>query len=203
MQSTESRTCNFDECTKAHDSRGYCNGHYQQLKQGRALKPLKRMASRSFTISERLDLYTDKTNHCWLWTGASDEAGYGHLWFGGRARSSHRAAFELLHGPIAPGLLIDHVCHTPACVNPAHLRLVTHKQNGENRAGATANSTSGVLGVYWNQAAQKWHARVRHNKQRVHVGFFATLEDAERAVVAARISLFTHNDRDRVVGVRS
>ncbi len=34
-----------------------------------------------------------------------------------------------LVGPIPDGLYVDHLCRTPACINPAHMELVT---NGEN-----------------------------------------------------------------------
>ncbi|XWX91267.1 HNH endonuclease [Salmonella enterica] len=30
-------------------------------------------------------------------------------------------------------MLVDHKCHNTLCVNPSHLRLVTPKQNSENR----------------------------------------------------------------------
>jgi hypothetical protein len=38
---------------------------------------------------------------------------------------------------------------------------------------------------------------VRHNKKLYHVGYFATIDEAERAVIAKRNALFTHNEIDR------
>ncbi|MDQ2873983.1 MAG: HNH endonuclease [Actinomycetota bacterium] len=59
---------------------------------------------------------------------------------------AHRVAYELYVGPIAPGLIIDHLCHTwdlecpggitcphRRCVNPDHLEPVTRAEN--NRRG--------------------------------------------------------------------
>ena len=71
-------------------------------------------------------------------------------------------------------------------------------QNHENRAGARADSSSGVRGVFWEKRRGCWTARVRHNQKVHHVGQFPTLEDAESAVIAKRNELFTHNDLDRV-----
>ncbi|TKT03428.1 endonuclease VII domain-containing protein [Streptomyces lasalocidi] len=34
------KTCIFEGCEKRHCARGYCNGHYQQLKAGKTLRPL-------------------------------------------------------------------------------------------------------------------------------------------------------------------
>ena len=62
---------------------------------------------------------------CWLWTGA-DTRGYGAL---GKNGLAHRVSFEMHVGPILPGLTLDHLCRTPACVNPAHLEPVTLAEN--------------------------------------------------------------------------
>jgi hypothetical protein len=42
---------------------------------------------------------------------------------------AHRVAYELLVGPIPDGMHLDHLCRTPACVNPAHLEPVTPRVN--------------------------------------------------------------------------
>jgi hypothetical protein len=38
---------------------------------------------------------------------------------------------------------------------------------------------------------------VKHNGKSVYVGRFWTIEEAEAAVIAKRIELYTHNDADR------
>lgn len=70
-----------------------------------------------------------RTSSCWLWTGAMRGTGYGHLAWQGSYRAAHRVAYELLVGPIPDGLVLDHLCRTPACVNPAHLEPVTQRTN--------------------------------------------------------------------------
>ncbi len=70
-------------------------------------------------------------NGCWLWNAATDTGGYGQFCYPrDKALLSHRVAYELLVGPIPAGLVIDHFyCQTPACVNPSHLEVVTHRAN--------------------------------------------------------------------------
>lgn len=113
---------------------------------------------------------------------------------------AHRYAYELLVGPVA-GVILDHRCHNPACVNPEHLRVTDarNKQNGENRGRLNRNNTSGVRGVWWNGKNRKWAAEVTHFRRKFYLGLFAEKEDAERAVISKRNELFTHNDLDRVV----
>ena len=70
---------------------------------------------------------------CWIWTGACNSVGYGHMRWNGRHVFVHRLAYELSVGPIPQGLEIDHVaergCVSRACCNPAHLEPVTHAEN--------------------------------------------------------------------------
>lgn len=42
---------------------------------------------------------------------------------------AHRYAYELAYGPIAEGLVIDHLCRNKPCVRPDHLEAVTNAEN--------------------------------------------------------------------------
>ena len=71
----------------------------------------------------------DGADDCWEWIGAKGPSGYSHFNDGGRYVYGHRWAYEHWIGPIPEGMEIDHACHNRACVNPIHLRPVTHKEN--------------------------------------------------------------------------
>lgn len=139
-----------------------------------------------------------KTDFCWLWCGDLTEKGYGRFYVGGTKHRAHRYAYETEVGRIPAGLVIDHTCHTPACVRPSHLRPVTHKQNCENRKGAQRNSKSGVRGVVWEKRRGKWRVSCSHAGKEYHGGYFLEFEAAKKAAADLRNSLFTHNDADRV-----
>jgi hypothetical protein len=69
---------------------------------------------------------------CWLWTAAADPMSYGRYMSTspqGPVKLAHRVAYIALTGHDPIGLHLDHLCRTPACVNPLHLEAVPHAVN--------------------------------------------------------------------------
>lgn len=66
---------------------------------------------------------------CWLWTGAVNPKGYGHLRFNRKDLIASRASWTAHRGPVPDGLLVLHRCDVPLCINPDHLFLGTHRDN--------------------------------------------------------------------------
>lgn len=92
---------------------------------------------------------------CWLWTAATNRHGYGMIRVNGQLLRAPRVAYELLVGPIPPGLQIDHLCRVRACVNPSHLEPVTQKENilrGESPAAHHARKTQCAAGHSFDAA---------------------------------------------------
>lgn len=80
-------------------------------------------------------------DECWIWQGAKCGHGYGAI---RRYRErgniqAHRASYEMANGPIPAGMHVLHRCDTPACVNPAHLFLGTHKDNMADKVAKGRN----------------------------------------------------------------
>ena len=142
---------------------------------------------------ERFWSHVDKTGECWDWTASIRRNGYGQINVAGRNMSAHRLAWEIANGPIPSGLLVDHICRNRACVNPAHLRLATKKQNGEN-LGSEGRGASGVRGVKWDASRNAWAAAITHNYRSINLGRFSTIGEAAAAVREARRTYFTHSE---------
>lgn len=66
---------------------------------------------------------------CWVWSGAKDRWGYGQFGSNRRVVLAHRWSYEYFVGPIEKGLTLDHLCRNRGCVNPAHLQVVTMREN--------------------------------------------------------------------------
>lgn len=184
-------TCTIEGCAKKRQARGMCPMHYRRAKIAGDFTPGYAPAE------ERFWAKVDTAGNCWKWQGGTTGSGYGYF---SPAQSKmvrvHRYSFELANGTIPEGSEIDHTCGNRLCVNPAHLRAISHKQNGEHRVASNANTPTGYRGV--TRKRGKFVARVGHNRATIYVGTFDTEEDAAEAARLKRLELHTHNDRDRV-----
>lgn len=69
------------------------------------------------------------SQNCWIWNGARDGKGYGHIRFGKGHIRAHKLIYILLNGDIKDKRELDHLCKNKRCVNPTHLELVSHAEN--------------------------------------------------------------------------
>lgn len=93
----------------------------------------------------RMSVLDPEGSDCWVWIGkrtrtpayGADTARRGvdygriNIYLDSKHRTfaAHRIAWQIWRGPIPEGHEIDHACRNPYCINPAHLRPMTGKQN--------------------------------------------------------------------------
>lgn len=100
-------------------------------------------------MTDRLRRLDALEGECQPWPHAKNERGYGLCTEGGKTRRAHQVAYEAAHGPVPAGLEIDHICRNRSCVNPNHLRAVSHRENvlcGTSFAAVNATKTHCVRG---------------------------------------------------------
>ncbi len=81
----------------------------------------------------------------WLWVGSTDKDGYGGIQQplkngGQKYKPAHIMAYELYKGPVPKGMVVMHMCDTPKCVNPAHLKLGTTASNIADKVRKNRNN---------------------------------------------------------------
>jgi hypothetical protein len=85
-------------------------------------------------------------------------------------------------GPRPDGMEVDHRNRNKLDDRASNLRWLTHTENNLNK-GLRADNTSGVTGVTWNKARNKWivlGSKIRSDgtKYRSTLGYFDNFDDA-------------------------
>ena len=193
-----SQSCTIESCGRPVQARGLCHMHYQRwrLYGNPHYSKLRDPSIAAQRFWGQVDKRGD--DECWIWQGPTNGSGYGSFSssvYG--STSAHRHSYQVANGPLLPGMVVDHMCRRRACVNPAHLQAVTQKQNCEHKE-ASPRSVTGIRGVAPSgRKAKPWQVYVTTNGKRAYSGRFATLEEAESAVIEARRRIFTNSILDQ------
>ena len=180
------RICSLNTCDRRHFARGYCKRHYNNV-----LRTGDPNATRSLvrgSAQDRIAAYTYRDGSCLRWTGYKRPDGYGLASLDGRMQGAHRVSYIAFVGPIPDGMEVDHTCYVRDCVEPSHLRLVTRKENNDSRSGRQVTNTTGVVGVHPRRNGM-FQALIRKDNKRYHVGTFASVAEAHKALDAERARL--------------
>lgn len=107
------------------------------------------------------------------------------------ARSEKRRTL-LMHRAIAgtpPDKKTDHIDRDTLNNRKSNLRICSTQENARN-AGLNSNNASGYKGVVWYKPTRRWLATIRHNRRQIHLGYFASREEAAIAYDAAAREYF-------------
>lgn len=111
---------------------------------------------------------------------------YKEIKINGVSYYAHRLAWLYVYGEM-PTSNIDHINGDGLDNRIKNLRLASQLENMKNKRRYKNNKT-GVTGVYFEKTCNKYRARIGFGKNRIEIGLFESLNEAEGAVKKARAS---------------
>ena len=82
------------------------------------------------------------------------------------------------------GVWVDHINGDPLDNRKVNLRLCDRVGNSRNSSSKKGSSSS-FKGVCWHKASRKWQAGIKVNRKSIHLGLFATEQQAAAAYDAS------------------
>lgn len=95
----------------------------------------------------------------------------------------HRLIF-LMHNGYLPDFL-DHIDNDKSNNRIENLREATLMQNAQN-VKLGKDNTSGIKNVSWSKMMNKWVVKIRINREKKHLGYYADINLAELVAIEAR-----------------
>ena len=193
------RTCSVEGCENKHKAKGYCRKHYTQFRRhGYILERTTYDANeiieyddyaeiilynrqgeevaRALIDLEYVDLVKD---YKWCLDGSNRNYVYNK-----QVGFLHR----FIMNP-TDDLVVDHINRNQLDNRRENLRICTQHENSFNQS-IRCNNTSGVLGVSWDKARNKWSAYIQINGKKKSLGRYNTKEEAIEARRLAEIEYF-------------
>ncbi len=123
---------------------------------------------------------------------------YIRIWVYGKLHYAHRLAWLYMTGSF-PKEQIDHIDGNGLNNAFANLRDVTCQENNKNRRLSDASST-GIMGVCWDEDRKKWRSQVKHSGKNKFLGRFDKIEDAKQAREEAceRLGFHENHGNERI-----
>lgn len=125
--------CTWKDCKRPHRGKGLCHTHYEQKYRYKIplieINSTQRKKNMSFEETVLWCLNNTTWNDdCIEWNKSCNSNGYASVSFKGKIHTLGRLILEYFNGkPL--GRIMMHSCDNPKCINPAHLKWGTQKEN--------------------------------------------------------------------------
>lgn len=127
------------------------------------------------------------------WKAGCDKShGYQVIRVDGTLYGAHRLAWLYVYGSFPEGV-IDHINQDPLDNRISNLRDVEQVDNMRNMRILNTNK-SGITGVSWDKANNKWRASINIGNKGVNLGRYSELNDAIKARREANLKYGFHEN---------
>ena len=137
--------------------------------------------------------FVKESGDCLVWSGSTDEKGYGMFWLDGKSNRAHRVMYFFLFGDWPEDKLL-HSCDNPPCVAPWHLSPGTHADNMTDMKNKGRGRTSPGREGEGNPAAKLTEDDVRNIRARYSSGTGVVQQDlaTEYGISRSHVSLIVN-----------
>jgi len=129
--------------------------------------------------------------------GHKNSLGYIEISISNEKYLAHRLAWLYMTGKW-PKHQIDHADHIRSNNKWFNLEEATHQENGKN-VSLRSDNKSGVVGVYWSKAREKWVSNIAVDGKTVYLGISEKKEDAIKLRERANIKHGFHENHGRAL----
>ena len=122
------QSCKIDGCGKPMKGHGYCPTHLARFKKY-GDPHMVTVTKVGIPLQFLRDVQYRNSSDCIEWPFAKNNYGYGSVRFEGAVWKANRLICYWHNGKPFKGAVAAHSCGNPSCVNPAHIRWATEKEN--------------------------------------------------------------------------
>lgn len=140
---------------------------------------------KQISLSQGKFALVDDSDYKWLnqWKWSLLRRRHQHKYYAVRGDKNNKIIYmhrEILGLKRGREVQADHINNNGIDNRRVNLRKCTHKENQRNQPKNVTN-TSGYKGVTWYKAGGKWHAQIKVNRTKYHLGYFFCLIKAAKA----------------------
>jgi hypothetical protein len=119
------------------------------------------------------------------WHNGNDCQGYMHVNIG-KVKKIHRLMAQAFIENFSEDLQVDHINGIRSDNRLENLRMVTHRENCQNR---DCHRNGRLIGVYFNKKKGGWRSEIHYLGKRINLGYFKTEVEASNAYKDAILDL--------------
>jgi hypothetical protein len=174
------KICSVEGCNRKHCAKGYCQKHYNQMrKKGYIYEQEEQCNINKIEIYETYAKLIIKNTETYIDIEDIDKISLviWHISDKGYVRNTKLGRLHRYITNCPDDMVVDHINGNRLDNRKCNLRICTHSENNANRKPKENRSLpKGVV-----KKGNRYRAYITHNKERMYLGSYKTIEEAQKA----------------------